>query len=202
MLRSIEQILENTGVQVPDLFLKMWQSGMIEFGHRDYIELTDTRWAPIDEVARRSPPPNRIHSLAPFALTGRGDFWAWYAEWRTDQGIAVIYCPRDESVGEGYAANLVGTVYRLLLEEFSSSWLVGRLVDTPKQLPEVFRRYSDIVSGFLPPNWCSNLAQLSRRDVMMIEEGVFGVMTREESQEIIRRDLYFAMLDRKVRISL
>jgi hypothetical protein len=202
MSSASRQIERRWGMRVPDPFSALWEAGLTQPGHAQSLNLTDTRWLSPEQILSLEVPASRIPGLVPFALTGRGDAWSWYREWQTDRGTAVVYCPHDLNTGEGYAPDFIGSVYRLLLEEFSSSWLVGRLADTPEQLGAVFRRYSAAVAPFMPAPWSQGLSAFAERPVVEIERDAYGVMTREEAQQIIRRDLAFGGLDQELRIDV
>lgn len=181
------------------LYLRMYEAGLLDYSKPNYreryLELSDTEWWPLDEIEQYEPPDYHISGLFPFAMNGLGDRWSWYAGWSVQGAMAVVFSPRGEDVAMGYAPDFSGCVYRLLLEEMSESLLVSYGKCTEEALGSVLRRYADDVSPFLPAPWAETLQTLSRREIQPAGDNVYCLLSREDANAIIRRDLAFDGLD-------
>lgn len=163
-------------------------------GSARYVHLSDTTWLSREQLAEFAPLGFQIPGLVPFARSERRDLWCWYTAWRGPTLCPIVFCPRDSEEANFFAPGFASAVYRLLLEEFSGTWL-----SDPEyygdDTPGVFRRYVEDLSQFLPPNWIGELRRIVSLPLREDGEGTVGFISRAEADSIVRRHIGFPELD-------
>jgi hypothetical protein len=189
------RIAERYDFIVPDQYRRVRATGLLDRGSPNELFLTDLEWLSTDAIAVYQFLEFEIKGLIPLARTARRDLFCWYPHWGTDKDIPVTFCPRDDENATCYASDFVGFLYRILLEEFSGSWLVDSfgVADTAER----FRRYAIDVSQFLPDSWATTLCQLSTEPLIELEQGLYGVMNRRKCDDLIAKTLFFPRLNQE-----
>ena len=197
---AYEDIESQFGLKLSPAYRSMTDAGLFAQGGSHYLQLTDFHWLTLDQMLALTAIPARGGKLLPFAESGNGDRWCWNSGWTSLRGVAIAYAARGRKVADGYAENFEAAVYRRLLEEFSSSWLLGTFVHTTEALESLFRRYAQDVAPHLPPAWATTLAEASARRVLEVSEGVYGTLQPAEARAIVDRDLAFAQMGRSIKL--
>ncbi len=180
---------------VPENYRMVRAKGLFDQGSQTELFLTDLYWLSTEAIANYQPLPFQIKGLVPFACTARRDLFCWYPSWATERDVPVTFCPRDDENAACYASDFIAFLYRILLEEFSGSWLVESL--GAKGTTERFRRYATDVGEFLPHDWAITLQELSNLPLTKLDEGVYGVMDRKKCNELIEAALSFPRLNKE-----
>jgi hypothetical protein len=194
-MNDYDRIAERYSLIIPEQYRSVRAMGLLDRGSPNELFLTDLEWLSTDAIAIYEFLEFEIKGLIPFARTARRDLFCWYPPMATDKDIPVIFCPRDDENATCYASDFVGFLYRILLEEFSGSWLVDSFGVTGTA--ERFRRYATDVSQFLPDSWATTLCQLSTEPLIELEQGVYGVMDRKKSRDLIAKTRFFPRLNQK-----
>ena len=93
----------------------------------------------------------------------------------------------------GYAADFRSFLFRILLEEFSGTWLIDSFGADGAMTQ--LRNYVNWLSPFFPETWSQRLRELALGDIGQIADGSYGVFPREECDAIVKRELAFAHLN-------
>ncbi len=181
----LQQLQRDLSFTFPPSYLSMHSSGLFNHDSDNCLLLSDTEWLDPGEIARESTP-----QLIPFAQSGRGDQWAFL---RSADQSSIAFAPHDARA-TFYGPSFQAAIYRLLLEEFSSSWLADSL-DDPAQLLPLFQRYALNLQPHLPKPWAATLLELTHRPLQSPEPEIFGVLTPHEATALLRRDVNFSQLD-------
>jgi hypothetical protein len=181
------------GLHVPGQYRAVRAKGLFDHDGPNELLLTDVDWMTTEAIANFRPLGFQIEGLVPFARTARRDLYCWYPAWTSDKGIPIAFCPRDDENAICYAPDFFGFLYRILLEEFSGSWLPEDYgIDGTA---ERFLRYAKDVGQFLPDSWADTLHQLSLRPLREVEKEVYGVTERQKCDELIEKALSFSRLN-------
>ena len=190
------------GMAVPDVYRKMYTAGLVDPNSDRRLQLSDLTWSDISEIPNlRASAHAKSIGLLEFAHSARGDAWAWYDVWiDQDAPETVVTCQVDLRIVEGYAPSSIACIYRLLIEEFSSSWLISTLGIDEAELQRRFQSYADAASNFLPSPWGENLRIIATRPVSRGGDGTYGVLPSDEAERIIHTDLQFHRLNIQSRV--
>jgi hypothetical protein len=209
-MTTLDQIERDFSFTFPSSYRSMLAAGLLDHDSQRCIVLSDTEWLTPEEmhqsllrpphradvISRSQPQPRTPPLLLGFAQNGRGDQWAWLRDDRTDNP-RIAFDVHDQLWPTFYAPSFEGFVYRLLLEDMASSWLLDRLDDV-SQLGPIFQRYAGAVQPYLPAQWGQALMEISRRSPFEVVEGIFAFLRQEETAGLLKRDLNFAQLDQPV----
>jgi hypothetical protein len=196
-MSAIVKIEERYGLTLPADYLSLLKEDHLSWhgpnASPNFLFLTDLEWLSIDEIACYEF-LDQIPGLVPFAITARRDEWAWRVDWALHGVVPVVHCGNVDSA-YGYAPSFAGFLYRVLLEEFSGTWLPQDF--GADGTVDQFHRYVDWVSPLLPVFWVGTLRKVlaSHPKLLCFSDGSQGLFSREEADTIIARDLQFAHLD-------
>jgi len=168
--------------QIPQSYHAMRARGLFDPEGKNELFLTDFQWLSLLTIASST----LVGGAIPFARTTRREHFCWAPEHDHGRGVPVTFHPRGESPAL-YSPDFTAFIFRALLEEFSLSWLVNGfgLENTAAR----FRRYADAVTPFLPDDWARTVREVSRRPLVRLGSGVYGVLSREESDYLIQEAL-------------
>lgn len=201
MSEAFEIVREKLGFTVPDSYRRMYASGLLGEDPERSLTLSDTEWLDPESVVKYDAERLRRIQLIPFAMTGRGDVWAWSLSWAAPQPdpdqVPVAYKMHDTNDMEGHSPHFIGCVYRLLLDEMYDTMLPQIRAITPEAVGEIHRRNARLAAPHLPAAWSATLDELSARPVRDTRKSV-GVMDRAELLRILQRDLPFSHLNQSV----
>lgn len=182
---------------LPEAYTRLFDAGLLDYRKkRSCIVLDHAEWLTPQDIASVDWPPHVVPGLVPFAQTGSGDHWCWYVPWSGDNEIPVVFSPHDMNRASGFAPNFEGCVYRLVLEQFARSSLLGER--SAARLSKTFKRYAAQLQPFLPRRWGATLSTLAARPVRQAGDA-FCLMEEDELRAIISRDLTFARMGKKFR---
>ena len=182
--------------KLPVAYLKMHELGLVRSNADTALVLSDTSWLSGVEIGDYSDPLRDLDSMVPFAKSGRGDLWCWYLKPAAGRSL-VVQSPAQSAFCTGYAPNFEGAIYRLLLEEFSSTWLVGKLGDADA-VAQRFMGYAAEVAPFLPFEWSARLSDIASRPLLPQLGGNYGFLSPVESNEIVQQHLVFEQLHERI----
>jgi hypothetical protein len=191
------QIRGVKGFDVPSDYQTLYEAGLVAPGHPNRLVMSDTRWLSLVEIAQYRAPSHRRASLIPFAFSGRRDSWAWDSERRGDSSPPVFFCPVDLNRGTLYAPTFLGCVYRLLLEECSSTWLITSLGSLDQAI-ESLRKSVLGLAPFLPKDWSDKANDIIARPLVAAGDGTHYFITPEEAHEAIYQSLRTVELDQSI----
>lgn len=189
-------IEQRYGCGLPDVYRALRKQGHFDWhgpdASPDYLFLTDLEWLSLQEIAEYQFFDWQIGGLIPFAISARRDEWCWRRDWQQGAEPPVVLCRRGDT-GYGFAPDFRGFLYRILLEEFSGTWLVESFGIHGTQ--ERLRRYVDFVRPYLPERWVGQLSSLANRDWVTLADGTVCVFTREECNRVVQDELAFPHLN-------
>jgi len=189
-----DRILERYGFSIPETYRAMQARDLLTPEAPTYLHLSDLRWYSPSRILEHPLREYEIEGLLPFASSGRGDRWCWHTQWPGPTKAPVVFCPADEDTAEVFAADFTSALYRLLLEEFSGTWLdepYGEAGVVPR-----YRAYLTAIQDLLPQPWFGTLARLCVPPLKEVAPGVQGLVSRSEANAIIERDLAFPELNK------
>jgi hypothetical protein len=192
---TLDQLQRDLSFTFPSSYRLMLSAGLLDHDSDECLDLSDTQWLTAPAISRSLIGPPSSPQFIPFAQSARADYWAWYRPTTTAAPSTIAFIPRDKYPPTAYAPSFEAAIYRLLLEEFSSSWLADRVDDPSTNLPPLFQRYAQAVHPHLPQTWATTLLELTRRPLFEAEPEIFAVLTRDEANSILHRDLNFPQLD-------
>ena len=200
-MRYVEASVDNRPKIVldplPAAYMDMFKAGLLDHRKKSKCLLLDeVEWLTPKDIAGVDWPPHVVPGLVPFAATGSGDHWCWYLPWNKAGNLPVVFSPHDLNTATGFAPNFEGCIYRLVLEQFARSTLLGESSTT--RLSKRFMRYAEMLAPFIPRTWARTLGMLAARPIKEDDE-VLSVVGEEELKKLVRRDLKFPKLDKKLR---
>ena len=142
---------------------------------------------------RFEPDPQQVQGLVPFAQTLSGHLWCWYPDIDPRLPSPVVFCPEEDEVAVLYAPDFVSWLYRMMLEEFSGTFLVER-VGYPLAEAQL-RHYAAILQPLLPEAWGERLLRLSAGSLQPRQENFYGVISEDECERIVHEDIDYDRLD-------
>jgi hypothetical protein len=80
-----------------------------------YLWLPDVRWWTVEQMVGYEAADYHLPGFVPFASGDAGDFWCWWPERATEQGIPVVFCPHDYMMANIVAPAFRGWLYRRVL---------------------------------------------------------------------------------------
>lgn len=202
------QIEDRYGFALPAEYRRMWERGWFDlkagegldlYAHPErhsYLWLNEMEWMPLEAIRDNRFPEYCKSGFVPFAFTGGGDHWCWHPASANCGITPVVLCPRDSKIGEFYASNFLGALYRQSLE-FAS-------YVKPEDEAEArihLKRWVDDLGPLLPSPWSQTLANVARSPLQTWKEMRYemsGLLRRAEYNEIVRRDLVFPLLDQEI----
>jgi hypothetical protein len=111
------------GFAIPELYREMAGRGWFDWGRLNredvigsvYLWLPDVRWWTVEQMVAYQHPEYHLPGFVPFAGGDAGDFWCWWPERATEQGIPVVMCPHDYMMANIVAPDFRGWLYRRIL---------------------------------------------------------------------------------------
>jgi hypothetical protein len=187
---------------LPKTYRRMQEDGVLDWTTPRGIQFSPVQWLSQEKILQYAV-EETTPVLLPFASTPGNDFWCWYRGWEINGAMPVVFASHYTDDVMGYAPDFAGCLYRMLLEEMTASRLVGEMVATPKELPDLFQRYTENIAPYLPREWGYMLQSLniSHRPVIHAGENMYGILYPEETERIIAHDLSFSGLNQEVRIA-
>jgi len=193
LLAAVEQ---RYGFCLPDLYQWFSAAGHFDHSGNACLALTDVEWLRPQEIASYKflewQAPHKTW-FVPFAISARRDEWGWRLDWAVDGKPPVVFCERGPE-GYGYAPDFRGFLYRMLLEEFSGSWLLEHEGDEVGR--QAVARSVEFVLPHLPKPWAARLETLAQKP-WRSKDNYIGVYSRSECKQIIAIDLAFPYLNEK-----
>ena len=176
----------------------MYAAGWMDVRGDNYFWLNEAEWMSLEEILNHEPAEYHKPGYVPFAFTGGGDNWYW---WPFVHPGTVVFCPHDFELGDYYAPSFIGFIYRSLIGFCATGFDPE---DDPEEAEENRQILKDSVtrlSGYLPSIWQQTLEALTTAPpVQRVYNGRpsgVGLLTNEQEQVIIQRDLAFPQLDQQ-----
>lgn len=195
-MNDYDLIAARYGFVLPPLYRELQAAGCFDYKQPDkYIEFTDHQWLSLESIASHEFckwQTNLQRFLVPFSHSARRDEWGWRLDWMSGEEPAIVFCERGLT-GEGFAPNFRGFLYRMLLEEFSGTWVVENPEDEEGKAK--IRRAVDVVCPRLPQEWAQRIEGVSRLPWYIDEDKTVCVYPRAECDRIVAMDLAFPHLD-------
>ena len=212
-----QNVLDATGLLLPDAYLELLDAGRLRFGEsRDDWQanwqtiLTTSppalicapwfmtvEWRPIDELIAWTAPDNwKPNRFVSFAGNGYGDQWVWDPDQATAQGTPIVLCRHDENKAEVVAGTFDEFLYRILIEGFANISFDSR--DGLDVDDEEFKRYLKLnvqtVANHLPAGHLATLEAILNNDFHedQDEERLY-LIPEEEKNAILQHDLSSAV---------
>jgi len=150
-------------------------------------------WLRLEQIANWVFDPQMIDGLIPCAQTLDGHLWAWYPAVDARHPAPLVYCPDEDEVAVIYAPDFRSTIYHMLLDELTHTFLVehSNLVDAVEQL----KRFQQTTSAFFPYTWNQRLTELLQRPLHATQENFYGLLSEDERDEILATDINYDRLD-------
>jgi len=207
-----DTITANTGFRVPDLYRRMVADGVTQYGTStaDWMETWKQRaienppalmlasaqvewWQP-EDIANWEAPAHfdPAHKLVPFASTGAGDMWCWYA----NGGDVIVLAPYEEDGATIFAPDLESFLLRHMLQGFAEIVEEDGTDFTREQRSEVARANIRTITPYLNPAWVELLTELPEHPLERDEEwDCLRLLTRDEAIDLIQTELDMANLN-------
>ena len=184
----IKHIERKYGFELPETYLKVEAAGAIDYENEMW--LTDVEWFRLLEMFEYEDSPLWVKTvpLVPFAKHDNGQF-CWWPEMATDRGIPVVECNRiDES--KFLAPNFESFVYRKVVEYAAGVWIAETAEEAVAQVKKWLGHFQPI----WPEKFVTSIEAII--DGAPSEKGEYdGLITWDEGQDIIKRDLAFDRLN-------
>lgn len=193
---ELEAIADRFGMALPDDFRKAYRRGLLTPGSDCELLLSDLRWLTPTQIVQFVPLEFQVSGLIPFARNARRDLWCWHTQWEGPVPNPIVFCPRDSSTAEVFAQDFSAALYRMLLEELSSTSLPAEDSLADRALPTLVG-HVEAVADLLPPGWVSTLREIVQRPLRRTEDGAFEFLARSNADAIIERDLGFSGLNQE-----
>lgn len=194
---DLERIEQRYGFRLPEAYFSMQALGWFDRESPDpvYFWLYEARWMSPSEIADYEPAKYHKPEYAPFARSARGDHWCW---WPSEHPEAVVLCPHDCEEGEFYAPSFTGFIHRSLLD-FAKD--VSIEYQDEDEIRRNLREAATRLSSYFPLVWQETIktlaeAPLAHRNYNEQDQGQ-TLLTWEQYQEIVQRDLAFPLLDQR-----
>ncbi|MFC1806121.1 hypothetical protein ACFL09_03985, partial [Planctomycetota bacterium] len=148
----------------------------------------ETMWFKPKEILQYQFYEGALPGLVPFATETCSDLWCWYPEQSGPLGAPVLQCIHDDPQARFYAPNVMGWVYRRLLDH---AWLMANSFEDEKaEGRELLRSWLKRVRSVFPPEWSETLDGICQSPQLL---------SGEQRETIVSRDLAFPLLGHKVR---
>lgn len=152
-----------------------------------YLWLFDMEWMPLADIDGGDELFFSFSrgGLVPFAFAADASHWCWFPD-RAARGVApVVFCPRDCEDGQFYAPDLLGAMYRQILE-----FACNVSPDEEREAREHFARWLRDLVPLFPERRQTTVARLAAAPLRGD-----GLLDDEEYESIVARDLAFPLLD-------
>ncbi len=134
--------------------------------------------------------------FVPFAFNGASDAWCWWPQHTSSSGTPVVLCPHDDMQGEFDAPNLLGSMYRRILDYANG----GATSEDEQEARELLRQFARELKPYLPPQWIETIESLAARPFAAWQHNRLrgeGFCSYQEYLDLLKRDLQFARLGEK-----
>ena len=184
------------GFTLPPEYLRMANEGFFDLKRDEsYLWIPEAEWMPAQQILDYETEPNYKPGFVPFAFTGAGDLWCWRP---SEDPQMVVCCIHDEGMGSVDAPNLLGSIYRRILDYASDqgNWESEEL--TRNQL----LRWSERLHDYFPDPWIEDLRLLSDAKIVEWRYGrniipFHGLISFDEKKARLAREFDFPRLDEK-----
>jgi hypothetical protein len=158
-----EALRERFGFETPDSFrlleshhLFKWSkrfrnSDLTKPGNR-YLGFNDMEWYQPEELRAFRFKSYHKPGFVPFAHTGGDDYWCWFPQMKDSGGIPVVLCSRDCCMGDLYAPDFAGALYRQALEYSAQT-----AIDDTEPVGAMLRRFAVDLSAVWPKRWTERI---------------------------------------------
>ena len=199
---QFQQVEQKYGLVLPDAYKSMYVAGWMDVKGDNWFWLWDAEWMPAKKMLSYKPKKHQKSGFVPFATTAGRDYWSW---WPSEHPEAIVCCPHDSENGVFFAPSFVGFVYRELLEFATQVGLnstdngfdpecdplqAQALQDSAARLtpylPDAWRRTLEEIAVAIPTRITNNGKDIGS-----------ALLTEEQYQAIVQRDLAFPLLDEK-----
>lgn len=171
----------------------MQARGWFNCSSDSYFWLVRAKRLSLNEILNYEPEDYYKPGFVPFASEADGSDWAW---WPSAHFETVVSCPHDCSVGEYDAPTFVSFIYRRLLD-YAGAVRLGEEQEVRKYLCD----WSSRLSEYLPGAWEDTLTTLASVELIRWSyngrDAGLGLLTYEQKEAIIQRDLVFPLLNRE-----
>ena len=204
-LTDLERIEKRYGLRLPPVYLEMRAQGWFEYAppdHPNLLWLPDAEWMSLKEIVYYQPAEYHKPGYVPFATTAGGDHWCW---WPAEHPEVIVSCPHDCYEGEFYAPSFTGFIYRQFLD-FATQTGLNPTDDSfdPECDPlqaQVLQDSAVRLTPYLPDAWRKTLEEIAAAAPTRImhngKDIGSALLTSEQYQAIVQRDLAFPLLDQR-----
>lgn len=193
-----EQVEQKFGFVLPEAYRSMSEARWFDGESDSYFWLYDAEWRSSAQILDHAPAEYHKPGFVPFARTGGGDSWCW---WPSAHPEIVVFCPHDDQNGKYYSPSFLGFIYRSLLDFSLDYYGIIDPQEDPKEAIELLRASVIRLSGYFPDEWRETLEALTSASLVRRtpsdEDSRLGLLTEEQYQAIVRRDLAFPLLDQE-----
>jgi len=160
---SVETIERRYDFPLPQAYRLLAERGHFDPAHIDrqdllrsrYLYLHDAQWWQPAEIAAYQPPDYHLPGFVPFASTDAGDHWCWWPARATEQGVPVVLCPHDLTIGTIDSPDF-------------AAWLFRRALDYALHLPEGeepgrawLARWAEVFQPVWQPAWFAEVLRVA-----------------------------------------
>ena len=193
---QFQQVEQKYGLVRPDAYKSMYAAGWMDVKGDNYFWLHEAEWMSLEEILNHEPAEYHRPEFVPFAFTGGGDYWCW---WPSVHPGTVVFCPHDCYDGQFFASSFIGFVYRSLLDFSASGFDPEDDPEEAEENREILKTSVVRLSGYFPNTWQETLeAFTTALPVQRFYNGRpngIGLLTNEQEQAIMQRDLAFPLMD-------
>jgi hypothetical protein len=163
-----------------------------------YLWLPDVRWWTVEQMVGYEAADYHLPGFVPFASGDAGDFWCWWPERATEQGIPVVFCPHDYMM-----ANIVAPAFREWLYRRVLAYANGHLY--PEEEGEArawLGRWLRDLGPLWPAGWRETVERVAVAPYQTWDEPGYsyqqsGFLGTAEYKGIVERDLGCPGLDER-----
>lgn len=189
-----EQIEQKYSLVLPEAYRSMCAAGWCDVKSDNYFWLPDAEWMSLTEILNHEPEEYHKPEYVPFAVTAGGDYWCW---WPSAHPGTIVFCPHDCYDGEYFSPSFTGFIYRKLLE-----YALSVRSEEEQEVRQNLRDSAARLSTYLPANWRDTLETLASAPLVRLfapngREAGLGLLSYEQYQAIVQRDLAFPLLDQE-----
>ncbi len=197
-MNELEQIEQKYDFLLPEAYSSMQARGWFDVKSDDYFWLLEAEWMPLTEMQSYEPEEYQKPGFVPFASEADGSHWCW---WPSAYPESVVLCPRDCYDGEFYAPSFEGFLYRRLLDFCGTGFDMENGAEEAEENRDILKTSVARLSDYLPNAWQKTLESLTTASpVQRVYNGRpagVGLLTYEQQQATVQRDLAFPLLDQE-----
>ncbi len=183
-----------TAFSLPHSFFRLHEDGCCDPHNEMHIQFTDMLWLTPEQMENWTFDKRSIDGFIPFAQTLNHDCWCFAPHIDSNAPAPVAFCPEEDEVAVLYAPDFASFLYRMMLDEMASTYLVAR--ESFAEASYLIRNYALQVCTYLPTAWAERLTDLAERQLCETDDvNFYGMLSQDELEQIIAEDISYDRLD-------